>query len=98
MSSWVFLWIPILWLLATFLFQFALRRGKARVFNRFTSLHLVLAGIAFSALRSDTDAIELQRHHNQRRRTARAIGALQRSEKEDKIPLAETTCETYMYI
>lgn len=46
-SSWLFLWLPVLWLLATFLFQFALIRSKARVFNRaHIAFILILAGIA----------------------------------------------------
>jgi len=47
-SSWLFLWIPVLWLLATFLFQSALKESKACVFNKIhIVLILILSGLAF---------------------------------------------------
>ena len=47
-SAWLFLWLPVLWLLATFLFQSALNKSRASVFNRIhIVLILILSGIAF---------------------------------------------------
>ncbi len=47
-SSWVFLWLPILWLLSTYLIQSALKTSSARVFNKVhIVLIFVLLGIAF---------------------------------------------------
>ena len=44
-SSWLFLWIPLLWMLSTFLIQFGLTKDKARVFNK---VHLVGVLVLFA--------------------------------------------------